>query len=389
MSFWFDHLPELYPPLQETIDQAGIRSSNGDPSEGINYLLRLTGNLPPSPVRSMYSDYVRFQFAENQLGNPTITMERKVGVFTALFADPTPELADEIADIGKSWSLADEEGDRQVGLRLLVFAADIFEKVVTKFDENVSLEMRFKIIVEDYFRVASLQDEAGDKTGATATASTVVPHLITLSKERLTRIQRNSLNQELELAALHIAETNPTMAEELMGVMLANSAKKTKDKLEQERTTRQIDSATEASIDSLLKSFGEEPGFSFWHYLKRLVYKENDPEAYERARWLIGHVDKVFPTLFDEANDRLLPMLPVEQVLFFTERDDLLAKYYRSVVARQSVHMMSKFAGECGANGDTARFETMIKAVGLTSAQSKTLYETYFEPVRDQTENNN
>lgn len=386
MGFWFEHLPKSYPPLQETIDKAGVRSSNGDPREGINYLLKVTGSLPPSPLKDGYSDYVRFQFAKNQLVNPTITPEAKIGVFTALFAEPTPELADGIANIGKSWSLEDEEGDRQLGLKLLTLAAGMFENVVTGFGRDVPMETRFKIIVEDYFRVASLQDEAGDKTGATATATMVVPHLITLSKTRLDRDQKSFLNHEMELAALYVADANPAMVEELVGVMSAGSAKKTKGILEKKRVTRLIDSATEADIDSLLKSFGEEPDFSFWHYLKDMVSRENDPESYERARWLIGHVDKFFPKLFDEANDRLLPMFPVEQVLYFTNRDDLLARYYKSVIAAQkSVHMMSKFAGECGSRADIARFETMVQAVGLDPADSRTLYQTYFEPNRDKT----
>lgn len=99
----------------------------------------------------------------------------------------------------------------------------------------------------------------------------------------------------------------------------------------------------------------------------KLLEDENDAKSLERAQWLIAHVDKTFPALFDEADARLLSLLPVESVLFFVGRDDLFAKYYKSIVAAQGVHMMFRFAGECAAKNDVVQFGTMIRLVGLGS----------------------
>ena len=384
MSFWFDHVPESYPDYMELVDQAGLRSVNGGPCEGINYLLGVVASLPFSSIKDEYSDYVRFRFAEDQLANSTISTEQKIGVFTELFTEPTCELANTVADLGKYRSSEEDEGERQIGLRLLKYAADTFEKVVSGFDVQTPFELRFEIVVEDYARVASLQDRASDKTAAAATASMVAPHLIALGKEQLTEDQQRELDRRLQLTALHIDDANPAMTEELLQAMSEDEAENTRYLLEQKNITRLIQSVSEDDIDGLLQLFGDKPGVGFWREVFSLVEDENNTTSLERARWLVEHVDRVFPTLLDDAHARLLTLEHVEQVLFFTGRDDLLARYYRSVVAAESAHKMSKFAGKCGARDDVKRFSAMIRLVGLNASQSSMLYKTYFEPKRDE-----
>lgn len=390
MGFWFEHIPISYPSYQDVLDRAGELAMDGDPREGINHVLGVVGNLPSSPIKDDYSGYVRFRFAETQLLNPMITSAEKIGVFTALFAEPTADLANAIADTGKDWSRLDTEDDRQIGWQLLKYAASIFEKVVSNLDEQMPIDTKFRIVVEDYARVAALQDEAGDKDGMAETAEMVAPHLLELAKDkRLDKIQKSGLSTEMQLTALQISEKNPTLVDALVAAMSKKNADITKEILRKRKITALIDSAGEDTIDGLLRSFGDEPDFDFWHRLHDLV-KENADTPNERAQCIVNRIDTVFPTLFEEANEKRLTMLPVEQVLFFTNRDDLLAKYYKSVVRGQkSVHMMSKFAGECGVTNAVARFNTMVKVVGLNKEESRVLYEMYFEPERDKTNANN
>lgn len=387
MSFWFDRIPDSYPTIDTVVASAADQADLNGPDEGIRYLQGVLEGLPDSPVAGKYSDYVRFEYAVDRLRSPTMSLEARVGTFAILFVEPNPEIANEVADVGKQLSRSDAKTgeDRETGRALLRFAADSFEKIVLGLPENTTLRQRFELLVMDYARIAALQDEAGDRDGAAVTASMVAPHLIALHGEgRLTKIQQRALDSELGLVARYIGESNPVLFDQLIKVLSQKEAYGVRRTIEEERITRLIISARGEDVRPTLRLYGEEPSSHFWHYVHRLARDETNQESLERAEWLVDNVAGVFPDLFDRADELLLNMLPVEMVLFFVGRDDLLARYYASVVVAQGVHGMSRFAGECGARGDSARFQTMVAAVGLMPVDSGLLYRKYFEPNRDQ-----
>ena len=381
MSFWFDKIPDTYPNYNEVIEEAKNRSSNFDPKEGINFLLNLAGTLPHSPVKDEYTDYVYLEFAGSQLDNPVISPENKVDIFKALF-EPTRDLGNAVADIGK-WHSLDTENDQVTAHRMLKYASEIFEQVVDQLDEKTSPEIKYEIILEDYARVAGLQDSAGDEIGAKKTAIMVTPHLISLTKESDNSVDHYTLFSELTLMAMYIGELDSPEVAHILEVLPNEYADQVTHTLRDRETFSLIMSPSSDDYSGLLDTINNVTDLSFWHDMLNLV-KSDEPKSLEKVNRLIDIIDSNFPKLFDESYEELLIMGPAEAVLYSISRDDLLVKYYTSVLNNtHDIHMLSRFAGECGYENDAARFSEMVKALKLSREQSAKLFEEYFIKVRE------
>jgi len=379
--------PEDYPGILNVVELA-TQQSMFDPKKGISYMLTAVGELPDNPAKEDYVEKLKWSFANEHLANPVLSSDQKIEIFKELYPKPSIELANALADVGKDWSLEEDEDDREIGLKLLSLSADTFEKVVSAFDESTPIEERYKVVVEDYARVVSLQDEAKDNEGATRTSVMVAPHLIALASLGLDRDEKSFLSQTQVTVSDFLGERYPELRSHLVATMTPESKKRAETNLKNSKLTEILKSATEENVTELLKSFGDEPGFDFWHDLWKLVQEgETDTESMERAQWFVEKIDSAFPSLFEEADERLLTMVPVEQILYFTNRDDLLAKYYKSTVAGNSIHMMSKFAGECAHTGQIKRLQSMAEAMGLAAEQNRALFQMYEEGCRQKEDN--
>lgn len=282
-----------------------------------------------------------------------------------------------MVEIGKDWLVDASDSDRLTGLAMINHAASVYEVIISNFDDEVLVEDKITI-VEDYARIASLQDEAKDSEGASKTALSIAPHLITLSKESLDEMGLSSIGNLMQLATLFIGDSKADLVARLLEAMPRENARQTRKMLAADSITARIRMADTEEAVKLIATYDKNPGFGLWHYLKEILVGEDADESSERAQALISAINQNFPKLFEESYDNYLRMVPTEAVLFYSGRDDLLTKYYASILrGTGDVYVLSKFAGECGFENNSVRFGKMIKNLKLSKEQSATLYSIF------------
>jgi hypothetical protein len=298
-----------------------------------------------------------------------------------VFLDELPRnwlWAEEVAELGKG--LSDETTFRPRARALLGYAATMFESAYEASVDKLPPSAILDLLANNYFRVAALQDEVGDKAGARETALVVAPHLLELAEPI------NELNDGIAIlthesalsdAMIYIGTLETDLTRQLFG---ATRDPKTRTKVVNMLTRRSAGELLAAGnvADGLrqLETRRLEPLNETWLAASSLLKSGQ----FETANEIIDGIAARFPDYFTDASVAKLIMMPTIDVLMSAGRDDMLHQVFASLIEKgKDVAPIIEFATRCGLQKNAARLNRVVAGLDLSANDLAAQYFAAYE----------
>jgi hypothetical protein len=285
--------------------------------------------------------------------------------------------ANDMANLGKD--LAADEKFIHRGRAVLGRAAEMFDREYQLLlDDSLhikpAVDERATLLLDGYFRVASLQDEAGDQVGAKKTTEAISPHLIQLAGDlEAESASQGDLDDELSLAVHYLGSLDSKEAQQLF--MAIEDQEHKKQVVSQLIETfagdlLQVDQP-EAAVATLAGN-SQEP-LNIWLDARKLQLADGG----ETVQRFIDGIDTAFPDYF-KGSDTVVAafMTPMVDVLAAAGRANLLEDTFKSYVQRGGdFSLLVRFAQYCGSNAPHLKY--FLSGIDLDYQQRDQLITAY------------
>lgn len=359
---------EEYPDYEQTTQEALDTFERLGTAAAIAQVMRAAEVLEP-PLRQDFSSQVLVRMGETELWRPVADVPAALQMFDRVEHDA--HLGNHLADIGKS--LSSEAGTLERSHTVLAYASKVFEHAYTDIPAD-AVDERFSVLLEDYTRVAALQEEAGDKEGMRTTALQVAPHLLEQSRRTdLEPHQRRYLESEVTSTAIAIGLEHP-LAQQLFRTVRHESY----------IASQRLIAVERFAVGYMACGFVEEGmriaeanmqqarlGNAFWHKVHDLAQAGETALADEMVEAAALH----FPEAYEDTIQAA--MSPMVGALRILGKDAYITRVFAAGLAEEDPNLfpLEQFAYVCGLEDDTARLRHVLEGLALTEEQRRAVSE--------------
>jgi len=357
--------------LKETITAGIDMLRMGGAAASISYVLHQARALNGGDHEFSFESY--FGIAKEGLWDEDVNPDEALRLLERL--PNTVDWGNMLADTGKY--LAHDERFVDRGQAVLRRTATVFEEAYSAMSDE-PLAVRKTVLLEDYFRVADLQDEAGDRAGAQQTAETIAPHLVAMSQEIdpvMQDIDRSMLENSMSLAIAHLDGLRTPQAKELFGQITDETIRNRIVRIGLEKIA--IDLLLVGRVEDSLAVFvaaSTDGPLNCWQRVKELW----DRGEHETVRDFIDGLDETFPEYFRGDNELVMLMTPAIEVLNMAGKDELIQATFQGLIAHDSgTAPLKQFAFSCGVADEGHRLQSVMSGLNLDSSLSTQVYEAF------------
>lgn len=342
-----EHIHDHQPGI--VIEAADVVKGQG-PIVGVAYIMRASGVIADSAERRHFDGVTILDTAEKLAFGGDLSPDK---LLTMLKCVQKPE--ERVLDFMRLGdNLSRDDTQRQNSQVVLSYTSDIYEASYNRDPEAENQDPPLPI--EEYVRVAELQNSAGDKEGARATAKALTPHLIAA----IGRLGEDQADH-LMLATLYkIDSLQATEAKQLLRNIQNENFKQAYVVLQLEKSAKDLLEAgmPDESLE-LIEGINFTPG-GLWGTALALQ-EADEPKVVEK---FITGLQKKFPEHFEAEDDYLTGFSPITKVLARAGRDDILAKMFSTIIVDgHSKRSIIDFAFTCGAAGQKDRLDAMAETI--------------------------
>ena len=357
--------------LKSTIDGGADYLRKEQVGAGISYVLRQS-EVFSGEERDDFRDQARFGIAQAGLWDEAVDPEASMLLLDGL--PSTVGWANSLANTGKY--LAQEGPFVERGQEALRRSATMFKQAYASMSD-APLSHRAEVLIEDYFRVAGLQDEAGDKEGMRETTRAIVPHMVALTEE-LNEVEdaydRTTLEDTLKSVIQCLGSLESDDAQTMFKNIHNETFKRTLLVLLQEKFARDLVAVGEIDNGLAIMAANGNTPLSLWNEAADL-WRDGEHETVQR---FVDGVGETFPDYYSECGGVVINMTPMVEVLAAADRDDLLRTVFMGMLANgEDTSELKRFAYSCGVNGAGERLKSVAQPLDLSKEMAAEVYGAY------------